>query len=473
MTFSGPSSTQCIACSWVKGTVLDGNNACTKSCNANGQYTMHGQCYSCPGGCADCQYGICTGTACQKSEFLFIDQQVCCDLGKNKYFDGTNCVSCHESCEKCTGPTLNDCLTCPSGYAMDPVQGVCVASCDGKNGKFVEGGQCRDCPTGCKECVSSTMCLVCDSQSYLMQPDHSCLHCATNKNKFINNQNYPPTCDSCEANCLECSDANTCTKCDTPQGFYLSSGDCLSCNLAKAKFIPSSGDSCQDCNIQNCLQCSDANTCTRCDPNGLHYIVNGGCQVCPINNGKFFNAGENPPTCDSCSPNCMECSDANTCTKCDTSKNSYLQGSQCTLCEIEDKKKVFVTTPQQSCLECTPPCLTCEGSPDNCLSYIPSKCGEDCASCSGSGSTQCEVCKPGKCQSVTGSCIDCPPETYVPSNPDSILQNASLTWSFLLITSNNLEQYYLTFSEQDIIFLDFDLYNLKKHMEVKNSKNYL
>ena len=232
---------KCTGCHWDSTTELYNGPAqlCNGACSS-GNNPNFGRCDPCPNGCSSCQYYICQTTSCGASDFLFIDKQVCCDLGSQKYFDGTTCTSCHASCDTCSGGAPQDCLTCAPGYAMDYALGTCVATCDGKNGKFYDGTQCRDCQTGCKECVNSNTCLVCDqSLNYFLEKDHTCSLCPVTNKKFHNTLNYPPTCDSCEAGCLECSDEQTCTKCDAPGGFYLSSGDCLTCDLKSAKFIPS------------------------------------------------------------------------------------------------------------------------------------------------------------------------------------------------------------------------------------------
>ena len=461
---------------------------------------------------------------------------------------------------------------------MDYVEGTCQASCNAKNGKFFDGVQCRDCPVGCKECVSATVCRVCDSsKNYVLQADYTCSLCPTSNKKFMNTENYPPTCDSCESGCLECSDKKTCTKCDATQGFYLSSGDCLTCDLSNGKFIPSSGDSCQDCNIANCLECSDASTCTRCDPNGLHYVVNGACQTCPINNKKFYNTANTPPTCDSCGSNCLKCSDANTCTFCDPNGFFYIVNGQCQACTVGNKKflntantpptcdpcgnnclecsdgntctrcdpksfhylvngeckacevqegqylnlnntpptcdacqsnclecsdrntctkcnqiegiylksgkclncdiskgKYITSSTPHVCKDCSPNCLTCSQSTENsgtCLTYKKKpRCGEKCLVCSGTTENQCQTCLSGFCQSIRGNCVDCPQGLHQPSDSNSVVENSALTFSFEQVSLNNLEDYKLTFSEQEIVFDGIDLYDLKKHMKVKIMK---
>ena len=415
----GGSNTKCLSCQWSKTSLLNGSNRCKTTC-ALPQSSHFGVCSTCPAGCSNCNKGKCDGVSCSGSEFLFMDQQVCCDIGNQKYLAGSACSDCHPSCESCYGSSSQECLTCAPGYAMDYAKGSCVASCDAKNGKFFDGSQCRDCPVGCKECVSSTVCKVCDSsKNYVLEADYSCSFCPTTKKKFMNTENHPPTCDSCETGCLECSDANTCTKCDGPGGFYLSSGDCLTCSLSSAKFVPASGDSCQDCNTANCLECSDGNTCTKCSQNSGIYLNSGKCLNCDISNGKYITS----------------------------------------------------TTPQR-CEDCNPNCLSCSQSTENsgtCLAYKKSNCGEKCWLCSGTSQNECQTCLPGVCQSIKGNCLDCPQGPHQASDPDSIVENSALTFSFAPLSLNNLEEYKLTFSQQEIVFEELDLYDLKSHLKVKKS----
>ena len=162
------------------------------------------------------------------------------------------------------------------------------------------------------------------------------------------------------------------------------------------------------------MECSHGSTCTRCNPNGNYYVVDGACQVCPISDAKFL---------------------------------SY-------------------STSSGQCLDCWEYCLTCEGTSDNCLTFKPSNCGKNCLFCQGTTSYECQRCRPGYCQSIKGDCINCPPEVYQVQDSNSIVANSQMTFSVVQLTFNNQKEYKLTFSEQDIVFLGFYLYDLKKHIKV-------
>jgi hypothetical protein len=67
-----------------------------------------------------------------------------------------------------------------------------------------------------------------------------------------------------------------------------------------------------------------------------------------------------------------------------------------------------------------------------------------------------------------GTCSECPPENPVISQPNSILQLASLTWNIKQTKINDVSEYYLDFSENDIFFLEpINVGDLKSHLEVR------
>ena len=88
--------------------------------------------------------------------------------------------SCYTGCETCFGPNENNCLTCVSGYYLDPMTYQCVNTCPtGSTANYVDAtcdytcafplgtspeGDCVFCGPYCLECASAGgQCLTCHS----------------------------------------------------------------------------------------------------------------------------------------------------------------------------------------------------------------------------------------------------------------------------------------------------------------------
>lgn len=74
-----------------------------------------------------------------------------------EYFDNGRCHPCHSTCETCTGPTENDCLSCAPNLLLQ--NNKCVNTCD--KGYFMEAGACTLCLHTCNQCVSRMNCTEC------------------------------------------------------------------------------------------------------------------------------------------------------------------------------------------------------------------------------------------------------------------------------------------------------------------------
>ena len=155
------------------------------------------------------------------------------------YIVGTSCTLCSVTmpgCSICSDSTT--CQTCSSGYYLNA------------NKCFI----CSSARPNCQLCHYNTMTSSVD-----------CLDC--NDGLFLNGGTLQ--CETCtDTACLSCSDATTCTRCQT--GFYLSSGDCLKCSdLFQA---------CRLCNATACGQCGSGfylNSSNRCQACSL-----SGCEIC-------------------------------------------------------------------------------------------------------------------------------------------------------------------------------------------------
>ena len=227
VTCTGSGSNQCAACNWE----LNQEKTALETCGScpSGQFSEFGECINCQGSCTSgCPNGVCV--SCSPTQNLF--NQICCS--RNQYSDGISCFACHSSCSTCFKDGSNGCLTCPAASALNYITNECVASCDHSKGKFynTETSVCANCSSGCKECLSSTFCTLCDVQKgYRLENNQCVLFCDVSEGKYVNTEDHPPACESCEGNCLSCSDGTTCIVCNEGYSKDTSNGCTLTGNM--------------------------------------------------------------------------------------------------------------------------------------------------------------------------------------------------------------------------------------------------
>ena len=86
------------------------------------------------------------------------------------------CITCHESCKKCTDTTKTGCTECSSGLYLLASNNSCIAC---NSGSYVPEGQyCVPCDSSCKSCSvgnSPTNCTSCFNGRYLYEGNNTCL----------------------------------------------------------------------------------------------------------------------------------------------------------------------------------------------------------------------------------------------------------------------------------------------------------
>lgn len=403
-----------------------------------GLVLVEGKCrLPCSPGCAECKYPC---PSCLDGYFL--------KDGECGYCDNL-CATCSKSPSICTscwpgfilnGPTCRQackehCLTCD-----EP-----CSKCE--DGFFVSIGECKPCSKSCQTCSElAEICTSCKVGSKLVG--------ASCESECIDN------CETCKFPCSKCSD-----------GFYSDQGQCIKCNV-NCKTCSSFSTRCDSCFkgygliystcekscIDHCLSCDSP--CTMCETN--YYLFNGVCIKCDVACSMCNDLG--PDHClecaigyhkkngvckEDCQENCKSCDEP--CSECNIGYFNYLQGCQkcasscktcqslydkCTSCLIGygliDYKCVIGCSDHCSscdspctkcedgyisilgiCKECEGNCLTCQTTPEKCLSCkfgftlqgteCISSCIEHCTTCN----YPCLICSPGY-TSLNGACISCP-----------------------------------------------------------------
>ena len=241
--------------------------------------------------------------------------------------------------------------------------------------------RCNPCGIGCTSCVSSLICLNCNTFNYFLTSALVCQACATNclicqqfTGACILCQTGQPnsfgicTQNPCPANCAVCS-PTSCLRCNL--GFTLSplTSQCVAC--------PS-----------NCLQCNSNNQCLQCNPGST--LLNGVCSgstaiTSPCLAGFYLNSQNSCVQCPIL-PNCIQCLNNIFCVVCNQGFNPNSNG----VCVALLCPTGFYINTNGGCTQC-PTLLNC----NQCLNNI-----------------DCKVCNQGFVVNSLGICIAFPQPPY-------------------------------------------------------------
>ncbi len=152
-----PSSNSCVCVSGY--TLVNGQCIRTISCPTGSVFNPSTQLCQCTNPSQNVINGVCQ--ACQSGSTWNGNACVC---NSGFFLSNSLCYPCSSTCQTCSGPANNQCLTC-SVNRVTPVNGVCTSGGTGCNPGFFLSttGQCSPCLTNCATCVSSTSCSKCIS----------------------------------------------------------------------------------------------------------------------------------------------------------------------------------------------------------------------------------------------------------------------------------------------------------------------
>ncbi|CAD8179254.1 unnamed protein product [Paramecium octaurelia] len=361
----------------------------------------HWTCLTCDGptqfDCTNCGYLQLTS----EHRYMYYTQ---CLLLCPKGTDNYKCLQCQEQCEICS--SNQECVSCFIGYFLQ--NGDCVTTCNQGYYADQEFQICRECFTGCLECVGPrySECVLCQP-NYLLS-DNRCLPYCPYKHfyNFISTkceycdsfiygnscvtecplQYYPinNVCYLCNNNCTSCQSGlylyqktclqncitgtfnvnGVCQPCDVQCHTCESQSDyCISCSSVtryNAPFCECQIGYQQDSPNMDCIKCANQchscvqtfNNCIKCKPDR---VPNPPACTCPY--GKYDNGV-------SCVPCKHECDDCLTNTLCLFCKGDRV-GANC-LCRLgyyDDNSSLYCKKCDHSCTTCTKTgCLGCLGN---------------------------------------------------------------------------------------------------------------
>ena len=153
------------------------------------------------------------------------------------------CLPCGSDCIKCSGPSSNECLSCPSGTYLLIANGAgtCTNQCPTTHFTSLDEGICQSCDSTCKSCNGGTTkhCLSCDLPKYLLGNqcfnqcpdiyfgDNSTAKCVEECPEQTFPYNISKICCPCNG-CKSCDGfgENECTSCNSVQ--FLEGSSCVS-----------------------------------------------------------------------------------------------------------------------------------------------------------------------------------------------------------------------------------------------------
>ena len=405
-------------------------------CN-NGDQT----CVACPINCDTCS-GSSTCTTCVEGYIGATCSQ--CDTHHGYHLFEGMCIDCIYG----SANSVDGCV-CDVGYEPLPSSFACVECSPETYKPVVSNEPCMPCPGACKTCESSGgQCISCSDDYYLNANGHTCLPCSeypgmegcATCSSSVSCQIQQPCVTTFE--CLSCSNGlfllnGACATCDPTCVFGCTTGNpCLVCDVGTYLTYAGGVPTCLQC-PGSCATCSDANTCTSCQPSyildnesclpcedsncltcsGTGYLVGNICNSCragfyvdPTSSDCFM--------CGSAIAGCSTCSSSSVCTACDSGYSLDITTGACYLCSA-------------GCASCGPDgCLECEGN--GYLTGTPvycQPCDPSCQTCNSTGCTTCGLDQfvdnsvtPAICTSCTTGCMTCvDTTTCIACTPDFML----------------------------------------------------
>ncbi|KAM6980168.1 proprotein convertase subtilisin/kexin type 6 [Aplochiton taeniatus] len=237
----GPEADHCLNCIHFSLGSLKTGRTCVSHCPLGYfEDSEARRCRRCHAGCERC-----TGNSameclsCRRGLYFDTLNSTCSDACPAGYFTDEiqrQCLQCHENCLKCLRDS-DRCTACSNGYSLAGM--TCVPECANATFFHLEEMKCSPCHPSCSTCTGpgKEECIHC-APDYLQQEWRCVQTCALGYYSEEATGLPQRMCRKCEENCLSCDGpGTTCTKCK--EGYNLVSRTCIvnaTCNNADELF---------------------------------------------------------------------------------------------------------------------------------------------------------------------------------------------------------------------------------------------
>jgi len=104
----------------------------------------------------------------------------------NAFSSSGICTTCHPDCATCSGPTFNQCSTCPSNLPV-LTNGRCLPTCSKSQFFETTSSACQSCDNSCSSCSGPgpSNCLACSDSSHILRSGNCITASCTNSSSVV------------------------------------------------------------------------------------------------------------------------------------------------------------------------------------------------------------------------------------------------------------------------------------------------
>jgi len=337
---------------------------------------------------------------------------VCLDCPEGTYND---VVKKTVSCTSCPAGTANpntksttasDCHECPLGTFSSAGSQSCANCLEGTYQDATKQSSCKLCPAGTANGLTKrtdiSECIPCNPGYWSLSNSKSCNACKENTYQNLSGRT---TCIPCPEHSTSSTGSSKCT-CDPgyysptevattclpcPANTYQDGSSpykCILCPLGH--YQPDTGSAvCIKLNCgQFCQDCTNPETCTKCDPTNAGVILKNGACLCEAAGFSFaINPVTQKPSCVKCHPLCSSCygNSNSECKACSSEMNAVLVKDSICQCKVGyfyEDARMSCSPCSELCKECNGPlfynCLSCNKKTSIPVENEPNKCVASC-----------------------------------------------------------------------------------------------
>ncbi|KAF9551262.1 hypothetical protein CPC08DRAFT_755060 [Agrocybe pediades] len=159
---------QCTGC--LRGFVLS-NGKCIDKCPAGTFVSPQDNltCLPCSSSCGTCMGSADFCLTCTSGQLASSGQCVS-TCPSNTFSSSGSCIKCHPDCASCSGPSFNQCSSCPAGRPV-LTSGRCLPTCSKSQFFDKTSSSCQACDSSCSSCTGSgpSQCLSCSSSTQVLR----------------------------------------------------------------------------------------------------------------------------------------------------------------------------------------------------------------------------------------------------------------------------------------------------------------